>query len=437
MARGDRNAKRLAQRIDLSYLTKPHWFRRWRFWLSIAAPLVALVWVATLAGRERAFSAGPLSDAHAVLGDRCELCHTKSFGIFRETVKDNSCLACHAGPAHQANQTFTPACATCHAEHTGAPRLVRIADAHCGQCHTHLKVAGGQPKFARTVASFNSNHPEFAALKQPNDPGGIKLNHVVHLKKDLRGPRGPVQLVCADCHRSATGTRDAWPYGQAQFRQAAAPAEVGAHRVEEPYMAPPTYAQACAACHALRFDARIAAEVPHEKPEAVRAFVEQELRKYIAQNPADIRNPVGPPRRLPDSPPPVIARNADEWVALQMRGAETLLWRKTCAECHTLNLTGGAPQVQPAKIPAVWMPHARFSHPTHRLLTCESCHAVGESRETRDVLLPAINTCQQCHHGGAVAADNRCATCHTYHEWRAATPTPAKFNLDEVLGRAK
>jgi hypothetical protein len=323
----------------------------------------------------------------------------------------------------------------------GAPRLAQVADTHCAQCHSDLQVAAGQPKFARALSSFNGNHPEFAALRAKNDPGGIKLNHEVHLKKDLKGPRGPVQMICADCHRPAGGARDAWPYAKAELRQAAAFGEAGAHHIEEPYMAPPTFAQTCAGCHTLRFDERIAAQVPHDKPEIVRAFIEQEYRKYIAQIPAEIRKPVAPGRRLPDSPPPQApARNAEEWVAQRMRDAELLLWRKTCAECHTLNpaaAPGAPPQVQPAKITAVWMPHGKFSHPTHRLLTCESCHATAHSKETRDVLLPPIATCQQCHRSGSLAADNRCSTCHTYHDWQQGKPVPAKFNLDEVLGRTK
>ena len=35
------------------------------------------------------------------------------------------------------------------------------------------------------------------------DAASIKLNHKVHLKPDLKGPKGPVQLACRDCHLPA------------------------------------------------------------------------------------------------------------------------------------------------------------------------------------------------------------------------------------------
>ncbi len=49
MARRTRTAKTRAQRIDMEYFKRPHAFRRWRVWLSIAAPAVAVLWLSGMA----------------------------------------------------------------------------------------------------------------------------------------------------------------------------------------------------------------------------------------------------------------------------------------------------------------------------------------------------------------------------------------------------
>src|SRR5271166_7203935 len=109
-----RSAKKLAQRIDLQYFKKLHGFRRWRLALSVALPLVAVGWLLAekVAGRHAIYSSGPVSSAHAVFGQNCQLCHLRgeSFGA---NVEDKACLACHNAPVHNAKQTFTPACSSC------------------------------------------------------------------------------------------------------------------------------------------------------------------------------------------------------------------------------------------------------------------------------------------------------------------------------------
>ena len=42
-----RTTKKLAQRIDLDYFKRPNALRRWRFLLSVAAPVLAILWVAS------------------------------------------------------------------------------------------------------------------------------------------------------------------------------------------------------------------------------------------------------------------------------------------------------------------------------------------------------------------------------------------------------
>lgn len=444
MARTTRTTKRLAQRIDLSYFKRPSPFRRWRFLLSVGVPVVALVWVLVLAvaGRRQVYSSGPLSRAHAVFGAQCGVCHLAQIGGFQQQVGDKACLTCHDGPVHQSTQKFAPACASCHTEHRGPVRLAHVSDVSCAQCHANLQTKSGAPRVERDVRNFNSAHPEFAAVRAKSDPGAIKLNHRVHLKAGLAGPGGKVQMDCADCHRPA-GSAQPWPYGGGELHKASALTSMTVQpaapdlRPRTPvgrYMAPPTYASNCAGCHKLEFDKRFTEQVPHDKPEIVREFVVKKFREYIAQHPGEIRQPSAPARRLPTEPVRPAPRNADEWVAQRVADAETLLWRKTCLECHTLNATPeGLPKVAPAKITPVWMPHAAFDHQPHRLLDCAACHTpVANSQETSDLLLPGISTCQQCHRSGD-AAENRCFLCHTYHDWRQARPTKGKYALPELL----
>src|ERR671911_3130906 len=123
-----RTAKKLAQRIDLGYFKRPHPLRRWRTLLSIAAPLVGLVWLGGLAvaGNRAPYSSGPVSTAHAFAETRCEVCHVRDTS-FRAHVTDMACTTCHDGPPHPgapnapnapgAPAAPAPACATCHREH--------------------------------------------------------------------------------------------------------------------------------------------------------------------------------------------------------------------------------------------------------------------------------------------------------------------------------
>ena len=89
-------------------------------------------------------------------------------------------------------------------------------------------------------------------------------------------------------------------------------------------------------------------------------------------------------------------------------------------------------------MPVRWMPHARFEHQAHGMMSCTACHARAlESRETSDVLLPGIETCRQCHQEqGAqkAVADGRCSECHGYHDWTIAKPTNGHFTIPQLRG---
>ena len=321
-----RTAKTLAERIDLNYFKHARGLRRWRYVLSAAVPLAAVLWVSAYAaaGSRTPYSPGPVSTAHAFAEMRCEVCHTGSTvtAKFRSHTTDTACLTCHDGPAHAANQTPAPACAACHQEHQGRVTIARTDERFCLDCHAGLTTTQGEPKVAKAVGTFGVNHPEFAAVRAgAQDPARLRFNHAVHMKDDLRGPRGPEKLECATCHR---------PERRGASRGAKGPDTTG-------LMAPVTYQQNCASCHPLFFDERLEQAAPHARPAEVRAFVQQALAAYIRDNPADISKPDSAFRRVPlnfPRPPEPPARDAAEWVSRRAAADERLRWKKACVECH-------------------------------------------------------------------------------------------------------
>jgi hypothetical protein len=470
-----RTAKSVAKRIDLQYFARLHPFRRWRLWLAIGVPLLALVWIlgANLLGHQSVYSSGPVSEAHAVFGNRCNLCHV-STANFRAPVADSTCLACHDAPAHNQHQTFTPACSSCHVEHRGTVRLAAIADSGCTQCHADLKSKDGVIRFDHSISGFDRHHPEFAAVRSGRDPGTMNLNHFVHLQPTLRGPAGAVQLKCDDCHRPLN-VDEPWPYSVAVVQPATQqPVLVGATETQErkrrsveagpgAYMTPIRYVNQCAACHVLQFDPLIPAPAPHTKPELVHAFIVQKLTEYAAANPGVLRTDPGSGLSYDDQGPrnflrplgesrdqrnlPGAQENAPaqvlspaEWVQRRTARAEKLLWSKNCRICHESTEGGGEalPTSVKAIIPSRWFPHAEFDHEAHRMMSCTSCHTkISQSRVTADVNLPGIKLCRDCHkQGGPVvsAAQGGCFECHSYHDWRNEKRIQGKFGLAQLRG---
>lgn len=436
-----RTTKKLAQRIDMNYFLRPHPLRRWRFWLSVALPALAVLWLLWhLAGHDaRVYSSGRMSPAHAVLTARCEACHVRETNGFSARASDAACLACHDGPVHHASATFKPSCASCHVEHRGTFRLAATADESCTQCHADLHTRSGAVGFVPTITGFTSGHPEFAILRaRIGDPTTIKMNHYHHMQPNLMGPNGPVQLACQDCHRSPADMRP-WPYADAQFSEVSRTAKSNplASAPTRAYMAAPEYEKACAGCHTLQFDKRFAEGVPHDKPEVIHAFLTQKFQGYIAAHPEELRELRQPDRDLPEKPIPPTYRtiSAPEWVAERTADAEQLLWRKTCKQCHTVKGGDGAApaSIAASNITVRFMPHARFDHSAHELLNCVSCHGQAiTSQDSSSLMLPGIATCQQCHRPGAQSAESRCFECHTYHDDSQRRPARGSFALPEL-----
>jgi hypothetical protein len=285
--------KSRAKRIQLDYFKHPHPFRRAKLWISIGLAVVAAAAVIGYAirGDHRLYTSGPVSTAHAMFGTRCADCHaavapTAAAGVpsraaFFVPVSDLTCSLCHEGPTHHQNQTFTPACASCHFEHKSRFRLVDLGDRQCTQCHAGLVSKDGRaPEFTKTIASFDSGHPEFAVdvlrdgrktrvrlddKTAPRDGAQIKLNHALHLKAGLGG---------LDDVRARTGKlgiidRDGQPALSCSY----------CHRLDERRVSikPIAYADHCVDCHPIVSKIVPGAVAPHAGPRIVHACLKMTL----------------------------------------------------------------------------------------------------------------------------------------------------------------
>jgi hypothetical protein len=478
-----RTTKKLAQRIDLNYFKRPTPLKRAKVWLSLALPLVALIWIGWhFASRDsRVYSSGRLANPHAVFETQCAACHVQTAGSFSAKAENSACLACHDGPIHHAEQTRAPKCAECHVEHRGKFSLSAASNQSCAQCHSDLAANGGATHYASNIRSLEGGHPEFVSLKAgARDPGTIKLNHMLHMKPIRRAPNGPnVQLACGDCHRPvATGINSSWPYADQKYVAASVSytdadnfrtvgtSGLSTHNpaTSRELMAPVKFATACAACHLLTFDKRFDEGVPHDRPDVIHSFLAKKFSSYIASHPNELHEMQDPARDLSGRPLPPRLRTLapSQWIQEKVTVAEELLARKTCAQCHQMNVqnlpdagiarwtvserTGPAQQMAPAgKVPILplqfpvvaaanttlrWLPHSKFSHDAHTGFTCESCHSKAlTSTESSDILIPGITTCKTCHAPGPNHAESRCFECHTYHDWSKRKEVQPAFTL--------
>lgn len=494
-----RTTKKLAQRIDLNYFKRPTPFKRAKLWLSILLPLLALAWIIFFFAKQdqRLYSSGHLSEPHAVFEKECSTCHVQTASSISASVPDSACLACHDGPPHHVDLAKAPGCAECHSEHRGRVNLSAASNAACAQCHANPQLLGPAAKFSQ-IKSLENGHPEISVLRPigktlPADPGTIKLNHALHMKPIRRGPGGPnVQLACGDCHRSAGSIDQDWKYGDAQYNKQSREAatkflplaipdfkgipglswvntkglDARSPESKRERMAPPAFANACAGCHLLTFDKRFEEGVPHDKPEVIHVFLIRKFSEYIAAHPAELREVIDPSRTLTGKPLPPATQflTPVQWVQQKTAVAEELLWKKTCAQCHSItganfqdtsiarwkahdtsenaSRTAGGNSTQPTvasqPLPAIaesnltlrWLPHAKFSHDAHTGFTCEGCHTKApNSVESSDILIPGIATCQTCHAPGPEHTESRCFECHTYHDWSKRKEVRPTFTL--------
>jgi len=426
MSGRDRSTKARAQRIDRQYFQRISPFQRWRWALVIAAVGLSGLWIGvhSVRGSNTIYSPGPLSKPHVMLNQKCAVCHTGA-GPFETSVTDQSCAVCHDGAIHQSRQSFTPHCVNCHGDHT-PDGLRAVGDRECVVCHADLKVKTGESKVDAHIHAFAGDHPEFRPLRLgTKDPGKIKFNHAVHLKKDLRSPDGNVSLSCSDCHR--TDNREPWPYGTTD--------ESAAASTGTKYMGQVNYYEHCSKCHPLTFDPRFSASVPHKDPDVVHDFLAKKFTAWIAAHPEELRQASRVTVRLPEAIPAASPASAQEWIAIRMYEAEQLLRVKTCKECHNVAPADrGIPSIEKANLASRWLTRSEFDHSAHQMLVCVTCHgAATKSTKTSDVLLPGIAVCRECHVSGKQdAASGNCVECHVYHDPARRKHVEGKFTAEQI-----
>ena len=447
-----RNSKVIADWLELDYFRRRRRLPRLRRVVTWTAFLACPVLVALsfLPGRQTVYQAGPVSAAHMMFNADCGRCHQAAFATGqrllavddrRPSVPDGACLACHDGPIHHEQQTQTPNCVRCHREHRGRAALARVGDPQCVDCHGALRTKDGPTRYHSAVTAFATDHPPFGQWRKQalSDPGTIRFNHKAHLElhgispETLRRFQAPLARLeakgCAYCHQAAP------PPAAGEVNQ----------EPDQRYMQPIRYEQHCAACHPLgarvfgaervvdkhfqeaaaRFRKQAAPHPqPNETATVVRAVLRERLLTLATENAAVLDLPAPPPE--PESPVPGRHRAAPadrsqlKWANDQLKRNEELLFdvkNDGCLRCHTQQGRDptGLPMYAPSAIPTRWFPHARFSHPSHRMLQCVACHPASASEKTSDVLMPTIDTCRACHNP-RVGARSDCVECHWYHD---------------------
>jgi hypothetical protein len=378
-----RTTKKLAQRIDRTYLRKAFAIPLWRRILTAGCVAAALAWLGVYAAErnQTPYTAGALTPAHSFVGKNCVSCHAG--GGIGARVADKQCAGCHDAPIHNALQTSTPPCIECHVEHEGVARLAGGSDRSCVECHGNLQTKTGAHTVAAHIDSFR-NHPQFAAVTAAKDPTGLIFNHQKHA--------GELGQKCGDCHPPADVS-----HGMAK-------ADPRSHVSSRALMAIPTYAATCMTCHPLNFDDKVSDPAPHDKPAVVHQFVVDRLTKLGLQG--------------------------------KIAADEKALWDTTCARCHTMQPAAdasGLPVVAPTRLVSRWFGKSTFDHAAHQEVTCVSCHPGGmTSKTSSDILLPGIQVCRQCHTSARNSAGATCATCHVYHDWSKEKGIDGKFMIEQM-----
>jgi hypothetical protein len=380
-----------------------------------------------------AWNPGPVSRSHQIFGSDCRACHEYPF----VQVRDGACLACHKEIREHVARTqltgergpsFAEArCAECHRDHKGIQMAPR-AQEQCADCHRDVK-AFATKAGSDNVTDFRVDHPPFrlsmldadapGVVRRVRQGGGgslggensnLKFNHALHL--DPRGVRSPegkhAVLECASCHKPADGGR---------------------------LMAPVTMEKHCQECHSLAFEPKLTQrQVPHGPEEAVATMLREfYARLVLGDAPPGVTAPPDMQRRRPGA---VLSyddrqqalRVADERAQRALR--DLFETREVCTTCHDVSRTDGGWRVAPVAVTSHWMPQSRFTHAKHTAQSCTTCHDVTKSKESRDVGMPKIAKCRECHVGARAVVDkvtSDCTTCHQFHAGRDRWHGPASL----------
>ncbi len=363
--------------------------------------------------------AGPVHSKHASTSRQCENCHTNLF----TRVKDAACFECHTATRHVTPPAETVLgerrCAGCHLEHNEPPSLVKRHQGLCAACHADMP----DDSPFEDSSDFLDAHPRFkVSLLQPSvveggetewnlqhlilsesrkmDRSNLKFDHAVHLDEEgIVTPDGRHVVECMDCHIPEPG---------------------GAR------MKPIAMDENCIACHALTFDADDPdREVPHGDPEGV---VQVLIEYYSARLLGD--DPDAGPQRIRRPGRALTKADRDKAAAearvRALKIAEDLFERRACVNCHDVSETGDEQmpwRVEPVRLTESFFPNANFSHAAHdtEVTSCDGCHNASTSESARDVLIPGIETCRDCHGSGIARRNNSkqtvsaCVMCHSFH----------------------
>lgn len=415
-------------------------------------------------------SPGPVSSVHQVWDNTCSACHdpftvtsTHSWappGMEHSTSE--SCQTCHKGSPHHTNQTPYLNCASCHREHNGRDfSLVKIADAHCTQCHQDLQAHSTAERLLqfRNVTVFaEGKHPPFPSIQ--SDPGKIHFNHALHMMpgmplrdehgvggttfrlKDIpekyrkryadqqsdKSPNAPVDLDCRSCHQMETADFNLSPEQQREI----GPAALAARSPGKAFL-PITYENQCKACHPLQVEdgmpggAVKALTVPHRKQPAELDrwledyFTAQAVRGMVGFEKMKAPRPLPGEKSVKETLEPGLKKLVDVHLERSARSLYKEPLKKNCRLCHTVDETKEVKKtkdgeeivwhwsIPPSNIPEIWMKYARFDHMAHRAVDCRACHenayptladgAVNPkaSAHHKDVLVPNIENCATCH----------------------------------------
>jgi hypothetical protein len=181
----------------------------------------------------------------------------------------------------------------------------------------------------------------------------------------------------------------------------------------------------CQQCHSLAFEPKVTKrQVPHGSEEEMATMLREFYARLVLGDVAPGENPSSDLRRMR---PGAVLNAEDRRHALQIadQKAQSVLremfeTRKVCSTCHyVMRKTGNVGwEVAPVRVARVWMPQAQFTHAKHSTQSCATCHDVSKSKEAKNIAIPDLAKCRECHVGaqavtGRVTSD--CATCHKFH----------------------
>jgi hypothetical protein len=384
--------------------------------------------------RDRQYLPGPVSQAHATFGDRCERCHDQF-----KSVRNDACLKCHETRVHSEFEMRSPRCAECHVEHRGVQAFLATSNTRCVECHQQLVTKRSPPAIRSDIPTFAA-HPPFGPLREgQTDRAAVRFNHHIHLTSDKIAKAD--KLTCASCHQlNGAGT----------------------------LMRPIRFEPHCKRCHKQEVQGPTGSiEALHKTPDVVRADLVAQLSVTGIRDAEGIFAP--PQRPLPGirGQPIDDSRTLREYQQRWLEKLETTLYKplqepppaapgtprqgmlesnKYCFLCHIQGDDPAAGQIAMIKethIPRRWLLRAEFSHRQHQLMACQECHASAEASElTTDINLPKKERCVQCHVDGATqSAGTGCMACHLYHDTsksavlRAGRRTPQ--TIDVFTGKAQ